>query len=279
MAEVTHRSIASKKGFVCVSHDNESEQLSSLEQNRDKEVIKCSLDKDETSVKKPGEGKVGSTKSIAVGVVAVALGAAIARSITTAVNAYRMQYSNRNDASKTSDVHECDENFTIGSNALPSVDTYDLPVESEHSLSSGFFAELFSCGGQGQGDDSVDYASQISEAKIEELKRKYEDSIKRRKQEERKREILNEGRKGLVKSTIIAKTKLYPGFEVTDKHGKQNVSTNSKSRAIKDMVKMLKRNKLSKKKKSSKLQIENSDSLVLQHKNETILERVTISTS
>ena len=191
-----------------------------------------------------------------------------------------MQYSNRNDASKTSDVHECDENFTIGSNALPSVDTYDLSAESEHSLSSGFFAKLFSCGGQGQGDYSVDNASQISEAKIiEELKRKYEDSIKRRKQEERKLEILNEGRKGLVKSTIIAKTKLYPGFEVTDKHGKQNVSTNSKSRAIKDMVKMLKRNKLSKKKKSSKLQIENSDSLVLQHKNETILERVTISTS
>ena len=291
VAEVTSRATASEEGFICASPSNENEQLSSLEKNGEEDNIKSnvgddiqvtSLDRDD-SVKKPIEGNDGSTKSIAVGVVAVAAGAAIAGSITAAVNAFRMQYSKFNNAEKTGDVHECDENFTIESIVLSSEDTYDLSVESEHSL----FAKLFSCGGQGKGDYSLDSASHKSnEEKIEELKRKYEDSMKRRKQEEQEREtILNDtasksnvNRKALVKSTVIAKTKLYPGFEVTNRHGKQKVSTNSKTRAIKDMVKMLKRNKVSKKKGSGKPQIENNDSSVLLNK-KTILERVTISTS
>jgi hypothetical protein len=205
-----------------------------------------------------------------------------------------------------------DDNSTVGSGALSylTMDTKDLTDTSDNStINDSFqpksrkghnwlFAKLFACGAATIGqchsthgeDREPENTPQVSEEeKIEQLTREYDALLERPEVECNDidgalSKLLAEG--GAValaksnsndvtpiKSTVIAKTKLYPGFEIINKQGKHKVSTNSKSRAIDDMLKLLKGKKVSKSKKIARRPSENKG---MQKSKKSVLERVNV---
>ena len=175
---------------------------------------------------------------------------------------------------------EDDDASIIGALSFITVETKDLTDVSNDSMIkdelpsapktvyTGLFAKLFGCGTTTVGcgevhecEDDFDRTSRmLEEEKVEKLTRGYEASVQRRGIADQQN-IESGGTcnnkttvNPVVNSTVVARTKLYPGVEVSSNQGTDRVSKNSKSRAIKDMIKTLKRKKVWNKKQRKRSQ-------------------------
>ena len=168
-----------------------------------------------------------------------------------------------------------DHGSLIEASSFITMDTKDLTdisddsmIKDDHPLTpkitnTGLFAKLFACGTTAVGciefrgdNDDFDRTSRMFEKeKVEKMTREYKASVHRRGVADQggvetgdalyKNMIV----KPVVNSKVVAKTKLYPGFEVSNNQGNDKVSKNSTSRAIKDMMKSLKGKKMEQKAK------------------------------
>jgi hypothetical protein len=196
-----------------------------------------------------------------------------------------------------------DDNNTLGSDTLSfiTMDTKDLTDISDNSAidldvpsskqqnPASLFAKLFTCGvtavrcGDYEDGHGHDNASRMTkEEKIEKLTRVYDESVKKRHSEDEgacENDPDPAAVKPEVKSTIVAKTKVYPGVEVSEKQGKSKISSNSRSHAIKEMVKMLKKKEKSKAGNSGKGKKKDPTGRSQRKSQKTILERVKVHVS